>query len=287
MERLNPLNDLLFQKVMGEKGDEPQLIAFLNAVLGRTGPDRIVSVEILGNKTLTPRILGDKTIILDLRAITDRGERINIEVQLKDLHNMGQRTLFHWSREYEGSLQSGEDYGSLPKVITINIVNFDYIELPEYHTSFHLREDRHPEYILTEVLEIHFISMTKFRKQAEKDLAHNALDRWMTFFDRESGQALVEEIVKMDSAIERAAVKLNFVTGDREFLHQYHLREMALSDKTTEINTAFERGLEQGIEQGLERGIEQVAKNLLQKAHSLEYVQEVTGLSIEQIKRLR
>jgi len=37
MKRLNPLNDYLFQKYMGEKGDEEQLLSFLNAVLSRTG----------------------------------------------------------------------------------------------------------------------------------------------------------------------------------------------------------------------------------------------------------
>jgi len=31
--RLNPLNDFLFFKIMGEKGDEIQLLSFLNAVL--------------------------------------------------------------------------------------------------------------------------------------------------------------------------------------------------------------------------------------------------------------
>jgi hypothetical protein len=33
MERFNPLNDYLFLKIMGEEGDEEQLLAFLNAVL--------------------------------------------------------------------------------------------------------------------------------------------------------------------------------------------------------------------------------------------------------------
>jgi hypothetical protein len=51
--RLNPLNDYLFVKVMGEKGDEEQLLGFLNAVLRRTGKDHLVSVEILENKTFT------------------------------------------------------------------------------------------------------------------------------------------------------------------------------------------------------------------------------------------
>ena len=45
-ERLNPLNDFLFMKYMGEKGDEEQLLGFLNAVLQKTGRNVIVSVEI-------------------------------------------------------------------------------------------------------------------------------------------------------------------------------------------------------------------------------------------------
>jgi hypothetical protein len=46
-ERLNPLNDYIFLKIIGEKGDEEQLCAFLNAVLGRKGPDAIMSIEII------------------------------------------------------------------------------------------------------------------------------------------------------------------------------------------------------------------------------------------------
>jgi hypothetical protein len=42
-ERLDPLNDYLFFKVMGEKGDETQLLGFLNAVLDRTGNDRLAN----------------------------------------------------------------------------------------------------------------------------------------------------------------------------------------------------------------------------------------------------
>ena len=42
-ERLNPLNDLLFLKVMGEKGSEIQLLGFLNAVLGCTGTNRLLT----------------------------------------------------------------------------------------------------------------------------------------------------------------------------------------------------------------------------------------------------
>ena len=68
-ERANPLNDFLFFKVMGEKGDEVQLLGFLNAVLNRTGEDKFTSIEILENKTLTAELLGDKTSVLDVLAV--------------------------------------------------------------------------------------------------------------------------------------------------------------------------------------------------------------------------
>ncbi|MDR0586872.1 MAG: Rpn family recombination-promoting nuclease/putative transposase [Treponema sp.] len=94
-ERLNPLNDYIFLKIMGEKGDEEQLLAFLNAVLERKGTYAIESVEIIENRTITAEVIGDKTSILDVRARTAAGERVNIEVQLRNLGNMDRRSLFY------------------------------------------------------------------------------------------------------------------------------------------------------------------------------------------------
>ncbi|MDR2343180.1 MAG: Rpn family recombination-promoting nuclease/putative transposase, partial [Spirochaetaceae bacterium] len=48
-KRLHILNDFAFLKSLGEKGDEPQLISFLNAVLRRQDREKILSVEIIEN----------------------------------------------------------------------------------------------------------------------------------------------------------------------------------------------------------------------------------------------
>jgi hypothetical protein len=55
--RPNPLNDFLFLKVMGEKDDEPQLIGFLNAVLGRSGKEPMESLAIKENKMFVKAVL--------------------------------------------------------------------------------------------------------------------------------------------------------------------------------------------------------------------------------------
>ncbi|MDR2865323.1 MAG: Rpn family recombination-promoting nuclease/putative transposase [Spirochaetaceae bacterium] len=43
----------MFKKLLGEKGDEEQLLSFLNAVLSSPGKERLLSVEILENRTLS------------------------------------------------------------------------------------------------------------------------------------------------------------------------------------------------------------------------------------------
>jgi predicted transposase/invertase (TIGR01784 family) len=193
-DRLNPLNDYLFFKVMGEKGDEEQLLAFLNAVLKRSGNSRLVSVEILENKTFTAEIIGDKSSILDIRAVLEDKSRVNIEVQLRNLGNMDRRSLFYWSLEYTRSLAAGKDYLELPNVIAINIVNFEFLPEGDFHTSFHLWEDKNKSVMLTDALEIHFVDMVKFRVLREKDIQNDPLHRWLSWFDKDSSPELIEEV---------------------------------------------------------------------------------------------
>jgi len=67
------------------------LVAFLNAVLDRKDRDRRVTLEIVDNKELTRELINDKTAILDVRAKTEDGTQIDIEVQLTNQHNMDKR----------------------------------------------------------------------------------------------------------------------------------------------------------------------------------------------------
>jgi predicted transposase/invertase (TIGR01784 family) len=67
---------------------------------------------------------------------------------------------------------------------------------------------------------------------------------------------------------------------------------MALSDLTSMQNFARDEGLVEGLEQGRAEGraegseeaMKTVARNLLAKGSSVEYVHEITGLAFEMIK---
>lgn len=64
MRKIKPLNDFVFKKVFGEKGNEDILLSFINAVLKRTKKDSIVEIEIIDNKELTRELIEDRTGII-------------------------------------------------------------------------------------------------------------------------------------------------------------------------------------------------------------------------------
>ena len=273
----DPLNDFLFYKVMGEKGDEVQLLGFINAVLGKTGDDKFTSIEILEDKTFTPEKIGDKSVTLDVRAVLHGKTKVNVEVQLRNEHNMDKRSLFYWSEEFVKSLKKGQDYIELPDVIAINIVDFDYINTRSFHSCFHLRDDNERNVILTNSLEIHFINMVKYRKMKGK--LNDSLSHWLTWFDRNSTPELLEEVLKMDNAIQTANERLLYVTEDEDAQREYLVRFRAMCDMTSMQNAARREGREEGILI--------TARNALEEGISVEMVQKITGLSMDEIERLR
>ena len=276
--RFNPLNDYLFFKVMGEKGDEIQLLGFLNAVLNSSGKKQIESLEIMENKSFLKEIINGKSCVLDVLAVLQDGTKVNIEVQLSDKGNMDRRSLFYWSKVFIKSLKEGENYHELPNVIAINIVDFNFPHGGGIHTCFHLREDLNPSLIFSPALEIHCINMVQWRKLKEKDVQNNPLHRWLVSFDKNSPPDLIEEVVGMDSAIMAANEKMNYVLSDDEESEHYWKRELARMDKRAELKFAHDQGVEQGT-------IE-VARKLKRMGLSIEQIASGTGLSFEEIENL-
>jgi predicted transposase/invertase (TIGR01784 family) len=117
--------------------------------------------------------------------------------------------------------------------------------------------------------------MVKFRKQKNRDIINKPLERWLTFFDITTPEEKLQEVIQMDAAIQKTNERLDFVSQDKDFLREYHMREMAQIDWNTGVNTAIEK-----------REIE-IAKNMLGKGLSFELIHETTGLDMETIQSLQ
>ena len=130
----------------------------------------------------------------------------------------------------------------LPNVIAINIVNFEHIPIEDFHTTFHLWEDIHKDFMLTDALEIHFVNMVKFKRLKDKDIKNNSLHRWLTFFDRDAPEDMLREVIEMEDAIKKVKEKIDYLASNEDALRLYEMREMGLSDYTSGMNYARQEG---------------------------------------------
>ena len=136
----------------------------------------------------------------------------------------------------------------------------------------------------------HYLNLVKWRKNGKIDIINEPLHRWLTWFDKNSSPELVEEVVKMDSAITAANKRQEYFTNDDEEIRAYEMREMALMDERARIMYATDEGLKQGREQGLAEGLNkaklEVARKALAEGFTMEIVEKITNLSSETIKGL-
>jgi predicted transposase/invertase (TIGR01784 family) len=214
--KVNPLDDYLFIKYMGVKGAEAQLLSFLNAVLYHDGKNLITELEIIENPEIMAEVSGGKKsahpfetlcpddFVIDAWAKFADGTAANIEVQLINSGSVEKR-LLHWMLKFaEIPIDTIQDCSDIPKTIAFNIVNIDYSPLTTYYACLHFASATHPEETLTDMIEIHCISMIHYRQLKEKNLQENSLHRWLTFFDKNAALELREKAVSMDSAIQKA-----------------------------------------------------------------------------------
>jgi predicted transposase/invertase (TIGR01784 family) len=301
-ERLNPLNDYLFMKYMGEQGDEEQLIAFLNVVLQKTGRGTVMGINIREDRAISADFVGDKSVALDLRATISDGTKVNIEVQLCKVGNMDKRSLFYWSRDYVEDFKAGGKYKNLPDVININILGEELHALKDFHSSFHLWDDVHKDCMLTNALEIHFIDMVKFRRLKEIDIVNNGMHRWLTFFDKNTNQGTIKKIIEMDTAIKKANEVIVNVAQNKDMLRLYRLHEKVLSDYANGMDNAKEEGIgigklegivigkQEGIVIGKQEGKQEKTIDFVLKLHrrgeSIDDIAELVDISSDEVRSI-
>lgn len=293
--------DFAFKQLFGSERNKHITIVFLNAILQRTGRDKIKEV-MFANQEFGGEYKEDKQSRLDIVVKTQANELINVEMQLSNQKDMFKRTLFYWSRLYTSQLQKGKGYHTLLPTITINICDFTLFEDNEhYHTTYHLYEDSTLQRLKAtdDVLEIHFIEMNKFLKSwHEEKLAplDDILVRWLLLLGMVDArkQRVYDNIYKELEVLAMEDNNLLEAFGAWEELSQteatilaYQSRLKYILDEEAKLDDAKYHAKKDGIEQGLEQGLERVAKNMIAKKMSNEEIMELTGLSLEEVNALR
>ncbi len=274
-------NDVAFRKIFGNKKKTHILVSFLNAVLQLEGATCIVAVKI-ENPYLLPRIAGEKSSIIDVRATEASGRQFIVEMQVAEPVGFEKRVLYYASREYSMQINRGDSYTKLKPTVFIGILNFKYFKGSDYLSYHSLLDEKTFENKLKD-MRFAFIELPKFKK-SENDL-HNMIDKWTYFMKNATKLAMIPENVD-DEGLKDAYTDADQHSWTKKELKDYDNSFIAEQDAKGVMALAITRATEQATEQATINTKIEMAQKLKAMGLTLADIQVVTGLSAEEIENV-
>ena len=278
IKRYPPKMDIIFQAIFGEVGSENITKDFLEKILKR----KIEKISLDKNPILRRELKDDKLGVLDIVTELDGKEKCNIEMQLIDKNNIIERMLYYWSKMYTKQIKAGDDYNKLEKTIVILIADFNIkgLEEVEYHSTWKIIETNSvKKLILTDKFELDIIELSKIKgRENEKD---QLLD-WLIFLENPESERVARKMEENEN-LKEAVEKLDRISEDEKMQRIIELREKAIRDE----HAIYDKGLDDGIEKGAKEEKIKIVKSMLKENMDIEIIIKITGLTKEEIEKLK
>ncbi|MFG6318959.1 MAG: Rpn family recombination-promoting nuclease/putative transposase [Clostridia bacterium] len=277
-EVLLPTNDLIFKTIYGKEGSESITEDFIKAFL-----DLEVKIEKLeDSEPLDIDLTSEKLGILDVLATTSDGTRINLEMQVGNYANIEEKFSFYGMEIFVENVQKGKKYKDIDKTISVMILKDDYIKYREYAKHvlrWKLREEEYHDLILTDKLELCIISLEKIKKKiATGEIADNEkIAIWTKFLL--TPNEIKEEEMSENEEVKKANEKYNEMLEDEKARRWAFKRHLIMMERNSLKSD--------GIEEGEEKAKKEIAKKLLNEKIDIEIIIKTTGLTKEEIEKLK
>ena len=287
---ISTTNDAFAKKLFSHKDI---LIDFLNAILQREGENLITDLNYTDTELHAENSYG-KISRLDICCTLVSGEQIDIEIQVANEGSWIGRSLFYWSKLYEGTLVKGESYDELKPVICINVLKFNIFtdsSMQEPHTTAKIcnMENREP---ITSLLELHFLELQKFKMKKISEMSR--AEKWLAYF---SGKLTRKDEATMqsDQILSKAIDIRNSFMKDPENYAAYLNREMEILDYKSMMKQKLEEGRKEGREEGREEGIVhgeekaeiRILRNMIANGYKTDEALRIMGIPEAQWEALK
>jgi predicted transposase/invertase (TIGR01784 family) len=273
LKPLSPRFDVVFKNIFAEK-NIGVLADFLKAVLDLPA-DEYQDIRVI-DPHLLRRHKDGKLGILDLRIVTKSGNSVAVELQVAPQPSIWKRMEYYNARLLTDQVDSGDDYDKINRAISI-LISYPILlkETKEFHHKF-VKHDKRTNITYPDSSEIHVLEVQK-----AKDAEESPLVNWLRFFAAETVEEYVM-VAQTRPAIAEAWGVVQYLSGDEEARRLAEYEEMARRDEADRQKGAYKQGLQEGRQ---EEKFE-VARNALREKLPVETVVKLTGLSLNEVKRL-
>ena len=286
--------DFAFKRVFATPGNEELLKMLVDSIL----PDLHVKTLTLGNQENHGDCIDDKKTVFDLKATTEDGRTIVIEMLLAKKNDFNDRLVYYSTFPIREQIRGGIRNYRLEPLYIIAIMDFSMESdrtTGNVINSFCIRNDDDSSRLLTDNVHYVTVELPKFRKDVG-DL-ESMTDR-MIWLLRNMGslKSVPEEF--FGKGFEKLFDISNSVAMTYEEQMEYLAKFHAELDRRSELETAISDGLELGMTKGLAEGLAKgEAKGRREKAIETatkmktaeiapDIISQCTGLSLDVIASL-
>ena len=181
-------------------------------------------------------------------------------------------------------MKRGKTYDNTKRAICILIADFSLDKLksiPEFRTKWNIREEKYKDIILTNKLELIIIELYKLEKNIGKDSANKGLLDWCKFI--KNPEEVSSSIMEENKNIKKAKEELDKISQDKHERWLAELREKAILDELALRKTGYNEGKKDGIKEGKK----ELIQSMLNNGIDIETIIKITGLTKEEIEKLK
>ena len=280
-------DDFRFGKIMQ---DEDICKTFLQMTLA----DKISKISYLSSQNTIMTGLEAKSIRLDILVKDETGKSYNIEMQALNEYNLSKRMRYYQAALDILFLDKGEHYSNLNDSYIIFLCLFDSVgkDLPLYTFENICLEDR--QTLLNDGAKKIIINANAFKKVKDKNL-NGFLEYVKTGKVTTEFTGRIEKMVEKLKNNEQARSEYRFISAF-EMDARYYGRLEGIQEGRLEGRHEGKlegrqegrlEGRQEGRLEGFADGVMQTAKNLLDMGLSVENISKATGLSCEEIEKLK
>ena len=270
-------NDYAFKKLFGTEENKDIMIEFLSLVT-LLSKDDFDDVRIENSEQI-PHFYNDKTGQLDIKIRLKDGRKIDVEMQNTYFDYYPKRSIFYCSKLIHEHFMRGFQYTQLKKCIAINVLNSPFTLSHKVHSVYQIRE-REEQTLLDELLEIHFLDLTKLPKDNL-----TSLEKWLMFIKTDSKE--VRTMLAQGNPIMAKANKvMDIFYLDEQERKRYEAAWEYESDRLSMISESERKGHERGIAEGSRQKALETAQLMKQASCETTFIENMTGLTKEEIEKL-
>ncbi|MEA5141355.1 Rpn family recombination-promoting nuclease/putative transposase [Arcicella rigui] len=274
---INPFTDFGFKKLFGEELNKDLLLDFLNELLkeeqGQIKDLTYLKTEHLG---LTE---SDRKAIFDLYCENERGEKFIVELQKSKQNFFKDRTVYYSTFPIREQAKRADWNFELKAVYTIAILDFvfdaDKNEPEKFRYDVKL-QDIETNKVFYDKLTFIYLEMPKFKKSIDE--LSTRFEKWLYLIRN------LNQLERIPESLRERIFEKVFETAE---IAKFTPEQILSYEDSLKYYRDLKNSLDTAREEGEAEGIQKVARNMLSLGLSVKMISQATGLSEEEINRLR